>query len=275
MRLAFVVALALALAPALALSGCVERSSPVEVTPFYVLNDAEPGRPTEFAFFLRSTSPFKQELDVRAEAPEGWEAKAEVDNLTIRGRATTSLIVTVTPAEDASYEPHDVNVYVGDTRARVIVNVRDLGREPLRANVGTTLYYVLWYANGTLASTNDAALHNRSALGQAVLDGNETFSEPLKVYVGGQRGTDPPEPYNATGYRPVIAGFDEELQRGGPGQSGMIAGETLAVRIPKEKAYTIEGNEDHVLYGEDLNFLIRIVTVDQLVARSCDLPICP
>lgn len=273
MRLSALVVLALALAPALALVGCVERSSPVDVTPFYVINDAQPGRATEFAFHLKSTSPFMQELEIGSEAPDGWVVEPEARNLSLRGRDSTSLLVRVTPDANATHEPREVSLLVGDTRARVIVNVRDLGREPLRSGIGTQLYYVLWYDNGTLASTNDPALRNRTALGPAVLDGNETFDEPLKVYVGGQRGTPPPEPYNDTGYVPVISGFDARLQNAGDG-SGMIAGETLAVRVPKEQAYTTPGNEDHVLYGEDLNFLIRIVTVDVFSIRTCDLPVC-
>lgn len=265
----------IALAFVLLLAGCVERSSPVEVTPYYVINDAQPERATEFAFFLKSTSPFKQELDVRFEGPEGWTFESETPNLTLRGRSTTSLVVRVTPEANATYEPQDVSVFVGDTRARVIANVRDLGREPLRSGMGAQVYYVLWYANGTLASTNDPALRNRPEIGDAVLDGNDTSGDqPLKVYVGGQRGVPPPEPYNGTGYRPVIAGFDARLRDAGDG-SGMVAGETLVVRVPKEQAYTIEGNEEHPLYGEDLNFLVRVVTVDTLVMRTCDLPACP
>ena len=264
------------LALARALAGCVEPTSPVEVTPYYVLNAAEPGRATEFAFHLRSTSPFKQEdLGVRFEGPDGWTFESESETVVLRGKDTSSLIVRVTPDANASFEPREVSVLVGDTRARVTVDVRPLGDEPLRAGIGTQLYYVLWYANGTLASTNDPALRNRTALGAAVLDDpNATSTEPLKVYVGGQRGVPPPEPYNSTGYSPVIDGFDARLRDAGNGQ-GMVAGETLAVRIPKEDAYTREGNEEHPLYGEDLTFLIRIVTVDILQARTCDLPVCP
>lgn len=258
------------------LAGCVEPSSPVEVTPYYLLNAAEPGRPTEFAFHLRSTSPFKQDdLAVRFEGPEGWAFEPESETVVLRGKDTSSLIVRITPDANASFEPREVSVLVGDTRARVTVDVRPLGDEPLRAGIGTQLYYVLFYENGTLASTNDPALRNRTGLDAPLLDGpNATGSEPLKVYVGGQRGVPPPEPYNGTGYVPVIEGFDARLRDAGNGQ-GMVAGETLAVRIPAEEAYTREGNEEHVLYGEDLSFLIRIVTVDVLQARSCDLPVCP
>lgn len=256
------------------LAGCVERSSPVTVTPMYVLNDAQPGRTTEFALQLRSLSTFKQELPVRLEGPAGWNLTPEAPTVELRGRDGGSVIVRVTPAADAPHAPQTLAVFVGDTRAEVLVNVRELGREPLREGVGTQLYYVLFADNGTLLSTNDPALR-REAMGTALLDGNDTSGDvPLKVYVGGRRGEDPPEPYNSTGYRPVIAGFDARLRDAGDGR-GMVAGDTLAVRIPKEQAYTVAGNEEHVLYGQDLSFLIRIVTVDTLVARQCDLPVCP
>lgn len=260
-----------------ALAGCFgATASPIQVVPYLPLNDAQPGRATEFALFLRSTSAFRQELAVGVEGlPTNWTFEPERETVGIDGGATSSLVVRVTPAPDAAYGPHELRVAVGDTRADVLVNVKDLGREPLRAGVGTQLYYVLWYANGTLASTNEPTVRHQEGLGPAVLDdpGEATF-EPLKVYVGGERGTPPPEPYNATGYRPVIPGFDERLRDAGDGR-GMVAGDTLAVRVPKEKAYTYAGNEEHPLYGEDLAFLIRIVSVDVLETRACDLPVCP
>lgn len=272
-RPALLLVLALA-APALA--GCLAAStSPVEVAPFLPWNDAQPGRGTEFAFQLRSTSAFRQELPVSIEGmPEGWAFEPETQRVDLAGRAGGSLVARITPDDNATYGPHAMRVRVGDTGAEVIVNVKDLGGERLRAGVGTQLHYVLWYANGTLASTNDPVARDRPQLGPAVLDdGNGTY-EPLKVYVGGTRGTPPPEPYNGTGYRPVIPGFDARLRDAGDGR-GMVAGETLAVRVPKEKAYTVPGNEKHALYGEDLAFLIRIVSVDVLETRACDLPVCP
>lgn len=266
------------LAPLLALAllaGCLgEPSSPVAVEPFYLLNDAEPGRATEFALQLRSLSPFKQTLPVRADVPDGWSVEPEAPEVTIPGRGGASVVVRITPGADAAYGPQEVTLLVGDSRASVQVHVRDLGAKPLRAGIGAQLYYVLWYANGTLASTNDPALRHRPALGEAMLDDANGTDEPLKVYVGGERGEDPPEPYNSTGYSPVIPGFDARLRDAGDGR-GMRAMETLAVRVPKEQAYTTAGNEEHVLYGEDLAFLIRIVSVDELVARTCGLPVCP
>jgi len=140
---------------------------------------------------------------------------------------------------------------------------------------------VLWYDNGTIIETNEKTARDQPGL--AFVPSNDTPDfTPLKVYVGGQRGTAPPEPYNSTGcagdekppcYHPVIPGFDARLRDAGDGQ-GMVAGETLAVRIPAAQAYTYKGNEAHPLYGANLNFLIRIVSVDEYNVKSCTLPVC-
>ena len=275
---------ALALAALLA-AGCLgSSSSPVKVAAYWPLNDAQPERGTEFAFFVESTSAFKQDLAVRAaDLPQGWGFEPESASLSIPGFKTTSLIVRFTPGPNASYGPRTIGVLVGDTRADVVVDVRDLQREPARAGVGAQVYYALWHDNGTLIESNDPVARDRPGLAWARL-GNETPDyRPLKVYVGGQRGTPPPEPYNSTGceggdpppcYHPVIPGFDARLRDAGRGQ-GMVGGETLAGRVPKEQAYTYAGNEKHPLYGENLNFLIRVLSVDVYNVRSCDLPVCP
>lgn len=259
------------------LAGCLGAADPpYRVVPYLPLNDAEPGRATEFAFFVETSAAFRTTLPVGVRGlPEGWSAQPEAAELDLPGRASTSLIVRIVPHENATYGPHGFAVTVGDAAADVIVNVRDLSDERLRAGVGASLYYVGWYANGTLFGYNEPSIRSIPFAPPGEDAENATIDfTPLKVYVGGRRGEDPPEPYNGTGYRPVIAGFDARLRDAGDG-AGMVAGDTLAVRIPKEKAYTTAGNEDHVLYGEDLNFLIRIVSVDVLVARECDLPVCP
>lgn len=250
----------------------------MQVTSYLPLNDAEPGRATQFAFFLASESQFKQDLSVGVRnLPAGWAFEPEVASVEVPGRGATSLVVTVRPDENATYGPHRFEVMVGDTPSEVTVNVKDLGGEPLRSGIGTKLYYVGWYDNGTLFGYNEPSVHPR---GIPLVPPGEPSDEPidftpLKVYVGGQRGTPPPEPYNETGYRPVIPGFDARLRNAEAG-GGMVEGETLAVRLEKEEAYTYAGNEDHVLYGEALNFLIRVVSVDVLQPRPCTLPeVCP
>lgn len=262
-----------------ALAGCFGAStSPVRVVPYLPLHDAQPGRTTEFAFFVESTSAFRQQLavDVRG-LPEGWTFEPETAQLDLAGHARSSLLARITPHANTTYGPHTLHVLVGDTAASVIVNVKDLGSETLRRGIGTQLYYVGWYDNGTLFGYNEPTLQGRPIPlfppGGADPEAEPDFT-PLKVYVGGQRGTPPPEPYNGTGYSPVIPGFDARLRNAGDGR-GMVAGDTLAVRVPKEQAYTIAGREDHVLYGENLNFLIRIVSVDVLETRDCGLPVCP
>lgn len=270
----------------LTVSGCFgAKSSPIVVRSFVPLNDAQPGRGTEFAFFLKSISPFKQDLPVTsADLPKGWAFEPETKTVSIGGDKTTSLIVRVTPDKNATFGPQKLGVLVGDTRADITVNVRDLGREPLRAGIGATLTYVLWYDNGTLIETNEHVVADQPGLAWAPEDNaSKRDYTPLKVFVGGKRGTPPPEPYNSTGcdagasppcYHPVIAGFDARLRDAGQGQ-GMVQGETLAVRIPREQAYGYAGNDAHPLFKENLNFLIRIVSVDIYNAKSCTLAVCP
>jgi hypothetical protein len=278
--------LALVFAFALALGGSVvgcfgPATSPVKVVPYAKLNDAQPGRGTEFAFYVASTLAFKQTLPVRiADKPQNWTFESETKDITVLGSRSTSLLVRITPDRNATFGPHAVGILVGDTRADVVVNVKDLGKEPLRAGVGAQVGYVLWYDNGTLVETNEKVVADQAGLAWARLDNSTPDYTPLKIYVGGHRGTAPPEPYNSSGcdtapcYHPVISGFDRRLRDAGDG-SGMVAGETLAVRVNASDAYTYPGNEKHPLYGQNLNFLIRVVSVDVLTARSCTLPVCP
>ena len=278
---AFAFALAFALAT-VATAGCFgPAASPVKLVPYVKLNDAEPGRGTEFAFYVESTLAFKQSLPVKAvDLPKGWTFQSEVPVVTILGSRSTSLVVRFTPDRNASFGPHTIGVQVGDTRADVVVDVRDLGKEPLRAGIGTQVSYVLWYDNGTLIESNDKAVADQKGLVWNKLDNSTPDYTPLKIYVGGKRGTAPPEPYNSTGcdtppcYHPVIPGFDRRLQNAGDG-TGMVAGETLAVRAIASDAYTYAGNEKHPLFGQNLNFLIHVVSVDVLPVRSCALPVCP
>ncbi|MFA5862682.1 MAG: hypothetical protein WDA16_13410 [Candidatus Thermoplasmatota archaeon] len=266
----------------LAIGGCFgPKTSPIAVHAYLPLSDAQPGRGTEFAFFLKSESPFKQDLSITAsDLPKGWVFEPETTSLDIGGDKTTSLIVRITPHKNATYGPQTLGVMVGDTRSEITVNVRDLGREPLRSGIGTTLTYVLWYDNGTAIETNEHVAADQAGLVFAPSNDARDYT-PLKVYVGGTRGTPPPEPYNSTGcdgspppcYHPVITGFDARLRDTGNGQ-GMVQGETLAVRIPKEQAYGYAGNDAHPLFNENLNFLIRIVSVDIYNAKSCALPVC-
>lgn len=277
--LAFAFAFAFA---ALASAGCFgPTASPIKLVPYVKLNDAQPERGTEFAFYVESTLAFKQTLPVKAvDLPKGWTFQSESKDVTVLGSKSTSLVVRFTPDRNASFGPHTIGVQVGDTRADVVVDVRELGKEPLRAGIGTQVTYVLWYDNGTLVETNEKAVADQPGLVWNRLDNSTPDYTPLKIYVGGKRGTPPPEPYNSTGcdtppcYHPVIPGFDRRLQNSGDG-TGMVAGETLVVRVNASDAYTYPGNEKHPLYGQDLNFMIHIVSVDVLTARSCTLPVCP
>lgn len=264
-------ALALALALAFAGLGCLAATdSSVKLAPFTGIVRAEPGRATEIAAFLNNTGAFRADLDLAVEGlPEGWTFTAWPNgSLVVDGRETAFAIWSLAPPAGAPHGPQPLTLVAGSARADVVVDVRDLGRTHARAGVGVQVRTVGFYENGTVFYSNMKEVRDDPAIAWHVLSEDaksDAAMEPLKVYVGGKRRTPPPEPYNSTGYSPVIEGFDERLRTG---NGGMRAGETLAVRIPSGKAYTLPGNEDHVLYGFNLSFVIEVVSVDNLPARS-------
>lgn len=260
-----------ALAPALALTGCLAGAgADVEVVPFLDLQGAAPGSPTEFALALRASRDTALPVSF-VDAPDGWLVQPDSDRVAV-GPAGAVLVVAVEPARDASYGLHYASIKVGPREVFLAVDVRDAGEERLRPGIGALVRTVGFWDNGTVFYTNMKEVRDNRALRFGDLGGEpptEADWEPLKVYVGGERGVPPPEPYNASGYRPVIAGFDARLR-------GMREGETLAVRIAPEDAYTRPGNEDHALYGDALGFVVQVTRVDDLgPAPECGLPVCP
>lgn len=268
---------------AVAVSGCVGASdSATRVTPFTALVTAEPGRPVEVALLVENRSPFREALDVRADGlPVNWSFASEFNgSLVVNGQSSSTVVVSLTPAEGTSFGPRSVRLRVGDGAADVVVHVADLGREHARAGVGAQVLTVGFWDNGTVFYTNMKEVRDNARLHWVTLDEDARDDEnmvPIKMFVGGKRGEPVPEPYNSTGYVNLIEGFDERVRTG---NGGMRGGETLVARIPPEKAYTRPGNEEHRLYGEALNFVIRVVSVDVLQDNRVlpcppGTPVCP
>lgn len=263
--------LLLALPLAGALSGCLGATeSPVRLTPYVALVEAEPGRVTEFGIHVDNGSPFREDLAVRVDGlPRNWTAGGAA-SLVVDGRTTTQLVVNVTPAADAAFGLHRLRLRVGDAATDLYVRVSTLGDEAARAGVGAQVYTVGYWDNGTIFYTNMREVRDNAALPWHRLsedaDENASF-EPIRAYVGG--GDEPvPEPYNSSGYVKLIPGFDARLRSNG----GMRGGETLTVRIPPEEAYTRPGREDHPLYGDALTFVIHVASVDVLPAPEICSP---
>lgn len=265
-------------APALAVllatllvAGCIAGAGAgVEAIPFLDLQRASPGGATGFALALRAERGTTVPVEV-VDAPDGWNVSVERGEAALSAEGTTVAVV-VEPGRDAVYGLQYVSLRVGPREVFLAVEVADVGETPLRPGLGALVRTVGFWDNGTVFYTNMKEVRDDPSLREVVLGGEEPSEadyEPLKVYVGGRRGERPPEPYNASGYSPVIEGFDARLR-------GMREGETLVARIPPEKAYTRPGNEEHDLYGDALNFVVQVVRVDDLGAPpDCGLPVCP
>lgn len=264
-------ALLLLLALPLVLPGCLSAvGAGVTVVPFLDLQAAPPGGLTEFALALRADRAARVDLEA-VDAPDGWEVTLERASAEAHPEGTT-VVVAVTPAADAAYGLHYVRLKIGPRETFLAVEVQDVGDVPLRPGLGALVRTVGYWDNGTVFYTNMKEVRDNAGLRSVNLgeeEPTEADYEPLKVYVGGRRGEAPPEPYNASGYVPVIEGFDARLR-------GMREGETLVARLAPEQAYTRPGNEEHVLYGDALNFVVQVTRVDDLGAPpDCGLPVCP
>jgi hypothetical protein len=87
-------------------------------------------------------------------------------------------------------------------------------------------------------------------LGEPVTDGNRHTA----TLAASNIGCDSPDTHeNCDGNRAMIPGFDAKMV-------GMHEGQTLAVRIPAKDAYGESGA--HTLGGQDLIFLIEMVSID-------------
>lgn len=271
-RASVIAALLLCLLP-----GCLGAAeSEIAVIPYVGEAQAAPGRTATFALFVRNAGEFRADAGVSfADVPGGWTVTADALSLSIPGGGVATVLVNATPGPDARYGLARFTAKVGDGAADLHVRVADGDATEARPGIGARVHTVGLWDNGTIFYHNWRDIRDNAALPKAELGGAATSFDPLKVYVGGRRGERPPEPYNRTGYFPVIQGFDHALR-------GMRAGETHAVRIPPEMAYTLPKNEEHPLYGDALTFVIHVVSVDALQPEEptgpggvpCPPPVC-
>lgn len=247
-------------------AGCFEGDPTFLVTAYTDGHHVAPGGETHLVLLVENTGTFREDasLEVLA-APTNWSVTSEETPLGVNGGNASTLLLVVRPPPEADHGLHEVRVGVGDGEVTLHVTVTDLDGPAAREGVGARVRSVGFWDNGTVFWTNMKSVRDHGGV-PMVWDEDLTY-DVLKVYVGGERGEDPPEPYASEGYVPVIDGFDQRLR-------GMRGGETLAVRIPPEDAYTYAGNEDHALYGDALNFVVQVVAVDELEEED-ELPVPP
>lgn len=161
---------ALAIASGLGLAGCVDRSSPVEVRPYLDLIDAAPGRVVPVALHLTSTLAFKQRLGVDAEGlPFGWRFDPEAESVEIPGRARMPFLVNVTPAPDARVGLHAFDVKVGETRARIQIDLAAPSGGSLVGNATARVALLAWHPNGSIAQETVGAREDIPRVNETLL----------------------------------------------------------------------------------------------------------
>jgi hypothetical protein len=144
----------LALAAPLALAGCFEKSSPVDVTPYLKEFPVAPGATVNVPLFLNSTQSFKQDLGMRiGELPQGWTYRLSTDQVALPGYKGRLVVVSFTAPQEAPPGARGLDVYAGDTRATVRMNVSPPG-EPVLPDATVRVTLVHLDANGTVLATS-------------------------------------------------------------------------------------------------------------------------
>jgi hypothetical protein len=196
---------------------------------------AEAGRTTGFVLHITNFGNVVDTIGISTELPSAqWAALADEPSLTLTpGTTGVSVLEIILPGEapPGSYSVTVTARSGGDPTKwyshTLTVNVVGLGQQTVQVGDKVQVDYTLWLTNGSEA------------------DSSISRGEPLKVYVGSQ------DPDPSDDYTQVIQGFWEAIR-------GMKVGETTAVRVPPEKAYS----GSHPLAGMTLIFEIELVSID-------------
>lgn len=137
----------------------------------------------------------------------------------------------------------------------------DPGMHVLTETVG------LW-TNGTSFYTNVASLLEDPAFpagGHIDRDAAAASSAPLPIYVYGEENSEQPARSRDTCHFTTISGYNALLKR----QTELAAGVRF---LEPTEAYTREGAEDHLLYGDALLFLNTIVAIEGQTTTADQIP---
>ncbi len=195
---------------------------------------AEPGGDVGFVLLVTNLGNVADIVDVETTLPSAaWSSAVEPVALSLGPGTTGVSVLRVTAPAGAALITHDLTVSVqsrgspttGASRDLEVVVIQ-LADQTAATGDKVQVDYTLWLTDGT---------EKDSSIPRGV---------PLKVYVG------PTDPDPGDEYTQVIEGFWEAIR-------GMKPGETVAVRIPPEKAYS-----SGELAGQTLIFAIELLSID-------------
>ncbi len=117
-------------------------------------------------------------------------------------------------------------------------------------------YTVGVWVNGTSFYTNNAAFHGDPEFPRGYA-AEDFGGDPLPIYVYDEDRSEQPNKSKDTCHFTTITGYNALLKTQTVGGTGVRY-------LAPEEGYTLEGNEDHFLYGEPLIFLNRVVSMSDV-----------
>jgi hypothetical protein len=207
---------------------------------------------------------------------EAWQAiRIEGDEVrgvpaTLAAGTSTTFLGKVSEYSDSNItarflasDPLDVEILYDSWETSWTISTMD-GAEVTPTTLVQTTTVGLW-TNGTSFYTNSAELLADPTFpaGGNVNRGEDTATLP--IYVFDNDRSEQPLGNGDNCYFTTISGYNALLDR----QSEFSTGVSL---IQPSQAYSIEGNEGHLLFGDPLIFLNTIVTIDGQTSTEDELP---
>lgn len=185
---------------------------------------------------------------------EGTMFLAKVDSY-VSSNVTARFLATDPLNGEVFYEPHSIDWSIVETTAQPLTTPSTL--------VQTTT--VGFWINGTSFYTNSAQLLADPAFPVGGDVDRNGATETLPIYVYDNANSEQPYGNADNCYFTTIPGYNELLKN----QAGLSTGVTF---MQPSQGYTVEGNEDHPLFGDALVFLNTVVAIDGTTGMEDSLP---
>ena len=232
----------------------------------FVTNDhnAEPGGETDFVLLVRNTGSVTDTFTISVKSNDGGftiDVEDNFETIMLAKDSRKPLLINVktsSSAEGLLYAYMEVTSGGDPTKkAEVRMNINtdySFGNLTKTGDTVDVHYAGILASNAKLFDSSMEYIWDNYMYRRAGVTNSNKHIDTLEArHIGCVEADNPSE--NCDGSKGMIDGFDSKM-------IGMFEGQTLAVRIPANQAYGEAGSSSSDLAGEDLIFIIEMVSIN-------------
>ena len=232
----------------------------------FVTNDhnAEPGGETDFVLLVRNTGSVTDTFTISVKSNDGGftiDVEDKFETIMLAKDSRKPLLINVktsSSAEGLLYAYMEVTSGGDPTKkAEVRMNINtdySFGNLTKTGDTVDVHYAGILASNAKLFDSSMEYIWDNYMYRRAGVTNSNKHIDTLEArHIGCVEADNPSE--NCDGSKGMIDGFDSKM-------IGMFEGQTLAVRIPANQAYGEAGSSSSDLAGEDLIFIIEMVSIN-------------